>query len=207
MAVSASQALTTARSRVGRSSSPGMCLQVVRSWYGIPAGPADAAAAWAHALGKHTGTPPPGAPVFWTGGSAGHGHIAIADSGGYIIGTDTPTRGRVGRVPLRWVADHWGLRYVGWAEGWNGHRIPGLPPAARVNLSQLHYGQRGSDSVVQLQRALNAHLRLSLPLSGNYLDQTDAAVRRCQQAHGYGSDPARKSFVGPSQARHLGLAT
>lgn len=220
MTASAAQALATARAKVGHANDRGMCLREIRGLYGIPGGISDASAAWSNALGKHTGTPPPGAPVFWTGGSHGHGHIAIMDHGGYIISTDAPNSGRWGRVPLAWPGQRWGVHLQGWAEGWNHVRIPGLPPAAptpspapggRVNLAELHYGMRNSESVKALQRALNAHSlpapgNITLPVTGNYLEQTDTVVRTCQQHHGYGHDAPKTSFIGARQAAHLGLA-
>lgn len=73
-----------------------------------------------------------------------------------------------------------------------------------VRLSVLKYGNSGPD-IVALQKALNAHLGLHIPTTGNYLDQTDAAVRKCQQLHDLGEDAPKHSFVGSNQARHLGL--
>lgn len=75
-----------------------------------------------------------------------------------------------------------------------------------VYLSKLRYGQRDSDSVSHLQRVINGHPLSggqTLPVTGNYLDETDEEVRLCQAQHGYGSDPAGASFVGPAQAEHL----
>ena len=67
---------------------------------------------------------------------------------------------------------------------------------------------RGNADVRALQAALNAHFPgLDLPSTGNYLKLTDDAVRRCQRSHGFGADPAGKSFVGKRQAAHLGLMT
>lgn len=88
---------------------------------------------------------------------------------------------------------------------------PSTPTAAgkkSTYLSKLRFGQRDSDSVRNLQRALNAHKMKggsNLPITGNYLSQTDAEVRLCQRLHGYGNDKAGASFVGPKQAKHLGL--
>lgn len=83
---------------------------------------------------------------------------------------------------------------------------PPAPTAVVVDLRNLKYGVRNNADVKDLQRALNRHnVSPDLPVSGNYLDQTDAAVRACQRRHGLGLDPVRKSFVGPSQAKHLGL--
>lgn len=71
-----------------------------------------------------------------------------------------------------------------------------------VYRSKLKYGQRDSDSVRNLQAVLRGH-GYTGPITGNYLDQTDAAVRACQKAHGFGADPLRASYVGPRQASHL----
>lgn len=76
----------------------------------------------------------------------------------------------------------------------------------QVLLSKLVYGQRDSDSVRRLQLHLNAHPLdggQSLPISGNYLDETDEEVRLDQTQHGFGNDPAGQSSVGPQQAAHL----
>lgn len=85
----------------------------------------------------------------------------------------------------------------------------GIEPGP-VYLSKLHHGQRDSDSVRRLQAALNAHPLQggeTLPITGDYLDETDEEVRLCQAQHGYGEDPPGASFVGPSQADHLFTGT
>lgn len=104
----------------------GMCLQWTRLQYGIAARYPDATTAWQNAEHRHPGdrTPPLGAPVFWTGGSKGHGHVAIYVGDGMIRGTDSPTAGKIGTVPLSYPEQHWGLRYGGWSEDVNGVRIP-----------------------------------------------------------------------------------
>lgn len=222
--MSASEALSRARAKVGHSNRVGYCLQEVRALYGIGLGAGDATGAWNGAIGKHTSTPPPGAPVFYTHGSHGHGHIAVMDHGGYIISTDAPNSGRWGRVPIHWPEQRWGVRFAGWAEGFNGVHILGLPPAApapppapvpahpaphgNVNIAALHYGARNSEDVKALQRALNAHPLqhgVTLPVTGNYLEQTDAEVIKCQVQHGFGHDAPKHSFVGARQFSHLGL--
>lgn len=79
---------------------------------------------------------------------------------------------------------------------------------APTYLSKLKYGQRDSESVKNLQRALNAHKMpggRNMPVTGNYLDMTDAEVRLCQRLHIPPEDPVRKSYVGPKQAQHLKL--
>jgi murein DD-endopeptidase MepM/ murein hydrolase activator NlpD len=82
------------------------------------------------------------------------------------------------------------------------------PTSKTVYLSKLHYGQEDSDSVYYLQQVLNGHSlpapgNITLPLTGNYWDQTGTVVVTCQQTHGYGNDPVTESFVGASQAAHL----
>lgn len=111
----------------------GMCARWTREQYGIgPSGDADgdgdvdAIDAWKRAVGKHPGdrNPPPGVPVFWSGGSKGHGHVAMSWPNGRVRGTDSPTSGRIGTVDFDWIERAWGLRYLGWAEGLSGVLIP-----------------------------------------------------------------------------------
>jgi murein DD-endopeptidase MepM/ murein hydrolase activator NlpD len=84
------------------------------------------------------------------------------------------------------------------------------PISKTVYLSKLHYGQEDSDSVYYLQDALNNHSLSggeTLPLTGNYLSETDEEIRLCQQQHGFGNDPVNESYVGPNQATHLFAGT
>lgn len=77
---------------------------------------------------------------------------------------------------------------------------------AQIRLSKLRFGVMDAGAVRRLQRALNRHRDADdpvLPVSGNYLDLTDVAVRMCQLRHSLGQDPAGASFVGSTQARHL----
>jgi murein DD-endopeptidase MepM/ murein hydrolase activator NlpD len=82
------------------------------------------------------------------------------------------------------------------------------PTSKKVYLSKLHYGQEASDSVWYLQDVLNKHSlaapgNVTLPLTGNYFDQTGTVVVACQNQHGFGNDPVNKSYVGSQQASHL----
>jgi len=82
-------------------------------------------------------------------------------------------------------------------------------------LSKLKQGQRDSDSVRNLQRALNAHSlpapgNITLPITGNFADKTALVVQTCQKVHGAqwgegSADPMGSVSVGPKQAAHLGL--
>lgn len=113
---------------------------------------------------------------------------------------------------------HYEERYGGFS--YNEHRNPQwdktsgstgsgdypVPTSGKVYLEKLHYGQYDSDSVWYLQDVLNRHSLSggqTLPLTGNYLTETDEEVRLCQQQHGFGNDPVNGSYVGPKQADHL----
>lgn len=173
--------------------------------------------AWNGAAEKHKGdrTPPIGAPCYYSGGTYGHAVIYVGN--GNVRSTDTPSSGKVGEKPISYYETEWGKTYLGWTGDINGVDLPisdsgssggdyPKPSGKTVYLDKLHYGQKDSDSVWHLQNVLNGH-KLSggqtLPTTGNYLDETDEEVRLCQQQHGYGNDPAKKSFVGEKQANHL----
>jgi hypothetical protein len=108
-------ALARAKSRETFASN--MCLKFVRTRYGVPGLAPDAAQGFAMTNRRHTSTPPPGVPVWWTGGA--HGHVAISAGGGYVLSTDWPRAGSVGRVSIRTLTDRWNKRYRGWSEDIN----------------------------------------------------------------------------------------
>jgi hypothetical protein len=110
------------------TSAPGMCLREVRECYGVGPLALDAAGAWAAAEHKHRERDlekfPRGVPVFWTGGSHGHGHVAIAT--GYDAmcwSTDIRRPGYFDHVPIEEISDKWGLKLVGWTEDLNGVQV------------------------------------------------------------------------------------
>lgn len=122
------------RAKAVKSFDTGMCLRWVRTMFAIPAagdydddGDADAVDAWKRARRRHPGalTPPAGVPVFWTGGSRGHGHVAMSLGNGNVRSTDWPTAGQVGDVDIATLTARWGLPYAGWTEDLNGVTIPG----------------------------------------------------------------------------------
>jgi hypothetical protein len=102
----------------------GMCLQRVRLCYDVAALYTDAATAWLRARHRHPQVDPAafprGVPVFWTGGSAGHGHIAIATGDGECWSTDILRGGHWDKVPIDLIRQRWGLALVGWTEDLNG---------------------------------------------------------------------------------------
>lgn len=220
VASSADEAVGNAKAQT--SCEVGMCLKIVRTWLEIPSHYGSADDAWYGAKKKHSGdrNPPKGAPVFYLGGE--HGHIALSlGTDDDIRSTDCSSSGKVASTYLDWPDDRWGHDYVGWAEDLNGVTIPWLSGGSSggggspsgdwasgdVYLSKLHYGQEDSDSVRRLQHQLNG-VSLDggqeLPITGNYLDETDQEVRLWQeQVCGDPPDAAGASFLGPQQAATL----
>lgn len=97
---------------------------------------------------------PAGTFAYWEGGSHGYGHAAITIGGGKIVSTDAPTWGRIGIVPIGWIATHWrnGLVFRGYAvvEG-NGHRmVDKVPPRPTTDpkLNPANYGPGSVNSYV-----------------------------------------------------------
>lgn len=190
MVVSSAQAAID-NANAAKTCDPGYCLKYVRTWLGIGSREADAADAWATAIGRHKGdkSPPKGAPIFWTGGTNGHGHIAITKTD-KMRSTDIPSSGKVGDNDGRWPREQWGLTYVGWAEGFNGVRIPWLGDSpwasGDVYVAKLKQHQQDSDSVRRLCYRLMKHK--SMPSShrpphlvGNYSTEIVEAVRYWQR--------------------------
>lgn len=107
---------------------PGYCLQVCRTWAGIPSQHRTAAIAWQYAVNKqYNRNVPRGAFAFWTGGSSGYGHIAVGLGGGLIRSTDAGGAGIVATRTLDWFGDHWpSMHYAGWADNVNGYTVPGV---------------------------------------------------------------------------------
>lgn len=112
------------------TSEPGMCKREVRECLSLSVGhvigsrSGDAAEAWRNATHKHhTEDPdsiPRGVPVFWLGGSEGHGHVSISTGSGGHWTTDLLRSGFFDRTGIRLVARKWGLRLVGWTEDFDG---------------------------------------------------------------------------------------
>lgn len=178
---------TCARNAVAdQTNQVGYCLQQTREWCGIPAVYGDAATAWRNTNDRHAGNrnPPRGAPVYWTGGSHGYGHIALSLGDGTIRSTDAPDSGRVGTVDLDWPEKHWGLSYAGWAWDINETTIP-------------HGGSSGGGSSSVLHGIDVSHYQ-----SGLELGATDAefAIFKATEGSTY-TDPACSNFV--AQARRL----
>lgn len=154
----------------------GYCARWTREQYGIaPSGDVDgdrdvdAVDAWERATLRHTDrNPPPGVPVYWSGGRSGHGHIAISWPGGMIRSTDAPIVGRVGTVTLAYPEKDWGLRYLGWSEDLNGVLIPVDKP-------------RRPEQIRAALKALRARLAVAGPVEAKRIRTAIAKLLRIKK--------------------------
>lgn len=131
MSSDAAAVLARVRKMIGQGYTPDQCLKFVRSAWGAAGMGGTAAQSWARtgAQFKHSDSQPPiGAPVWFTGGSSGAGHVAIVT--GYRNGepivatTDYPKLGSIGEVPLSELQSAWSnLHYVGWSTQINNKQI------------------------------------------------------------------------------------
>ena len=159
---------------------------------------------------------PRGALILWKYGR--YGHAAFSAGPGKGIYTTDPN-GRPGKTgkgslthPHKWGANS---KDRIWTTKYNGVSFPVGPvkkAKPKVLLSKLHYGQKNSDSVKALKKALKKHFKndpdvSKITTSGNYGKWVDHFVRKDQRKHGFGNDAKGKSHVGRKQAAHLGLRT
>ena len=188
------------------------CLNAVQSWLGAAWMGPHANYAWQHARHKRTDrNPPAGVPVYILGSH--YGHVALSVGGGRIRSTDWPSRGRVGECSISQLERAWGRRYAGWtADAAPGQLIPGVGtttprPAGSGNTVYVHmlkYGVRDSDSVRHMQRRLiSLGYRIPAGPTGNYLDQTRAAVRALQRDWKQPAQYATGRWLGTRQTRRL----
>lgn len=116
-----------AQAQHGPTRQAGMCLSMVVDAYQVNHGVADAIRSWHMAVHKHrTSNPtaiPRGWPIYWAGGSEGHGHIAISAGDGWCWSTDILAAGRFGLVRVDRIRTQWGLDLLGWTGDLNGSPI------------------------------------------------------------------------------------
>ena len=102
----------------------GLCLQFVRTCYGIPAKYPSAASAWANAKKRHKTSSlsdvPVGAPVFFSAATP-YGHVAIYLGGGKFR-TNYSAKGTVITASLSDPVFA-GMKMLGWTEDLNGVTI------------------------------------------------------------------------------------
>ena len=182
----------------------GMCLRFVRTMFGVPAKYRTAAIAWGATKHRHTSVPPAGVPVWWTGGRRGFGHVAVSAGDGFVISTDCPSRGRVGKVAIKAITQGWGQTYRGWSEDINDVRVfqgrPKSGPSASPFPDGLAPG-KSSPSAVPLQRLLKAagFMPKSVQENPNYGPKTQDAVAEFHDKHPQFKSPGtqRDVKIGP----------
>lgn len=127
------------QSATGKPFKVGMCKQRTRMAYGVPSdGSNDATEAFGRTKHRLTVTgakAPRGALLWWTGGSEGHGHVAIADGKGGVWSVDIKRDGFWDHVPFGQIAKSFpSLRFAGVSADIDGVRVIGAG-AKKVALS------------------------------------------------------------------------
>jgi Putative peptidoglycan binding domain len=188
------QAIAFARSH--RSNPVGFCLQYVRTAYGVDARFPSAAAAWRGAQFQHPVTKgalvPRGAPVLWTGGSHGAGHIAIGTGNGDCWSSDAGGSGVVAKVNIDELTSRWKIDFQGWVEDINGVRVfePGHSdaPASSESISLKRVRPDPRPDVRKLQEALRKRLpdlTKRLAVDGVFGPETQEAYAAWQRRCGF----------------------
>ena len=139
-----SPVVALARAKAAETFQADRCLVFVRTRFGVGPKAGDAAEGFAITTARHSTTPPPGVPVWWTGGS--HGHVAISAGGGYVYSTDWPRSGTVGRAAITSITDNWHKTYRGWSEDINGVAVFTTPT---VDLQALLRAAHSDPSAAQ----------------------------------------------------------
>ncbi len=128
------------QSATGKPFRVGMCKQRTRMAYGVPSdGTNDATEAFGrtkHRLAVTGAKAPRGAILWWTGGSKGHGHVAIADGKGGVWSVDIKRDGFWDHVPFGQIAKSFpNVKFAGVSQDIDGVRVIGTAAAkAAVSL-------------------------------------------------------------------------
>lgn len=194
---------------------PGFCLKYVRTAYGVAPRFVSAAEAWRNAQFKHpvgSGMQVPrGAPVYWTGGSQGFGHIAIATGNGACWSTDAGGSGKVAKVKIDDLTAKWGIDFKGWAEDVNQVRVFNADGAKKkgntkpIRLRQLKPDPK--DDVREVQRALKRKMpkvAQGLKADGFFGDDTQKVYAAWQRRCGF-TGSAADGVPGKISLQRLGF--
>lgn len=158
----------------------GMCKKQTRLAYGVPSdGSDDATEAWRntdHRLAGPADAAPKGALVWWTGGSDGHGHVAIADGAGYVWSVDIKRAGYWDRVPVGEISRSWPrLQLAGITADIDGVRVVPAPvKRSRVQLAVTTWRTERQVDLALLDAAVAAGRTGAVKTAR---DRIDAAMR------------------------------
>jgi hypothetical protein len=186
----------------------GLCLQFVRTAFGIPAKYPSAIAAWNGAAHKHKTTStsgiPVGVPIFFSGGK--YGHVAIYAGNGLMRTTNSSVGHPVTQSVAQWTrAGYYTL--LGWTEDLNGVRVYTPPPPAPSKPSTgssspavLKVGSKGA-KVKALQQGLNKAFPAysKLAVDSSFGPKVEAVVKEFQRRTGLAVD----GVVGPKTTAKL----
>jgi hypothetical protein len=116
--------------RYGRAFDSGMCLKETHDAYLVPSdGTPDATTGWERTRRKFFHRWVPGAFMWWTGGSHGHGHVAIcAWKKGFIRTVDYPHMGHWNTVTVAELEKAWpNIKYAGMSLDIDGVKVRRMP--------------------------------------------------------------------------------
>jgi hypothetical protein len=155
----------------------------IKHWYAIPSN---------HK--RTSGKPPVGALVFWSIGT--YGHVAIVVKEGYVASNDIKRYGKIDVVPIPYINQRWGARYLGWtvpylASSWGTN--PNKPPVVipEIDLGKIREAAQKKDKsyksgTTKVQKALRAEKMLRHPfIEGRFGPKTRAAYQKWQKKLGY----------------------
>lgn len=173
----------------------GQCLRTVRQFYDVPAKYGTAAESWQAAEHKHFATDgvdcPRGAPVWWTGGSSGAGHIALSVGGGTCITTDWKFPGRLSYAKIDDITNQWNLSFKGYTREINDVVVWRPAPVGElVHLSNLLPGKRSDDVLKVKKRLYEKGYRGFVKSSNKYGRGIRKAYAAYQHRLGYSGDAA-----------------
>lgn len=187
----------------------GQCLRTVRQYYDVNSRYPTASSGWANAEFKHPRSDgrdcPRGAPVWWTGGSSGAGHVAIATGGGMCISTDWARVGRADYASINDITNVWGLDFKGYTNDINGVFVwKPAPSKDSVALSHLKPGERHAD-VLKVKKALHHKGYKGFILNSNkYGPGIKKAYAKYQNRLGY-HGPDANGIPGKNSLEKLGF--
>lgn len=208
---SPAEAIAAARNWVltRRWAGVGQCLKTVRQYYNVPSKYGTATQSWFEADHKHFSSDgrdaPRGAPVWWTGGSSGAGHIAISCGGGVCMSTDWKEAGKVNYAHINDITSHWNLNYKGHTREVNDVVVwQPSPPKTTVSLNNLKPDKRNKD-VLQLKSRLHEKgYKGFLVKSNKFGKGTRSAYARYQSRLGF-DGKAANGIPGVTSLKKLGF--